>query len=135
MRIMICLIDDDKFYQVFTKKLLVTMPEKVKEVLQFYDAKSALDYMQKNIANEDRIPDVIFLDLNLPDLSGWNFLKKLKTIGLKKHPVIHICSSSVSPEDVEKATEEILVNEYIVKPVNRERIQELLREYFAYAAN
>ncbi len=129
MRILICLIDDDKFYQLFTKKLLDGMPDKVKEVLQFYDATSAFIYLEENAENVDKIPDVIFLDLNLPDVSGWNFLHKIKGLSLKKHPVIHICSSSVSAEDVEKAREEILVNKYIVKPLKREKVQQVLQDY------
>ncbi|WP_289024163.1 response regulator [uncultured Salegentibacter sp.] len=133
MKIMICLIDDDKFYQFFTKRMLEGMPGRVKEVLQFYDAISALDYLRENINDEDKIPDIIFLDLNMPGLNGWDFLEELKNINFQKKSVIHICSSSVSTEDIVKAQEDTHIDRYIIKPLKTEQIKNILESYFQYS--
>ncbi|MBE7640594.1 response regulator [Salegentibacter sp. BLCTC] len=133
MKIMICLIDDDKFYQFFAKRMLEGMPGRVKEVLQFYDAISALDYLRENINDEDKIPDIIFLDLNMPGLNGWDFLEELKNINFQKKSVIHICSSSVSTEDIVKAQEDTHIDRYIIKPLKTEQIKNILESYFQYS--
>ncbi|MBI6118061.1 response regulator [Salegentibacter maritimus] len=133
MKIMICLIDDDKFYQFFTKRMLEGMPGRVKEVLQFYDAVSALDYLRENINDEDKIPDIIFLDLNMPGLNGWDFLEELKNINFQKKSVIHICSSSVATEDIVKAQEDTHIDRYIIKPLKTEQIKNILESYFQYS--
>lgn len=128
MNLLVCLIDDDKVFQRLSKKMLETYPDDL-AVIQFYNGVSALEFIKKNQANVEDLPDLIFLDLNMPEMSGWEFLDHFKKIDLEKEITVHIVSSSVSPEDVQKAKEYSLVGKYIVKPLNRMKLEDVLNEF------
>lgn len=129
MRILACLIDDNKVFQIVTKRMLEKFPDKISDILQFYNGKDALDFFIKNKSNNDQLPDLVFLDLNMPILDGWGFLDELQKVRLSKHLKIYICTSSVSAVDTEKAKDYSLVDGYIVKPVNLDDLSEILGEY------
>ena len=64
-------------------------------------------------------PDLVFLDINMPDVDGWAFLEKFKKINelIKFEVKIFILSSSINPEDVEKAKNNNFVTNYFAKPL------------------
>lgn len=70
------------------------------------------------------LPDIIFLDLNMPNKNGHEVLKELKTDpGLKKIPVI-VLTSSTAETDIVK-TYELQADNYVVKPVNLDKLLEI----------
>lgn len=60
MRILACLIDDNKVFQIVTKRMLEKFPDKISDILQFYNGKDALDFFIKNKSNNDQLPDLVF---------------------------------------------------------------------------
>ena len=91
------------------------------------DGFEALDIINKKQGHENApTPDLILLDLNLPDMEGHEILKYVKSSpSLKKIPVI-IMTSSASPHDVSQAYDHY-VNGYIVKPTDPVKLEEVLR--------
>lgn len=74
---------------------------------------------------KDHRPDVIFLDLNMPEMSGWQCLAKLKnTIGLEDIPVIMYTTSS-NPRDKEIATD-LKAHGLITKPSSPRLLEKIL---------
>ncbi|MEE2770578.1 MAG: response regulator, partial [Bacteroidota bacterium] len=73
------------------------------------------------LSNEDE--SLIFLDLNMPVMSGWDFLEELQKRNIK-HQVI-ILSSSTSQFDIQKAKLYPDVLQYVVKPMNKQKFLEL----------
>jgi len=65
----------------------------------------------------------------MPVMNGWEFLDSLKTIDLSKHIMFHICSSSISPLDIERAKEYSMVDRYIVKPINIGELKHIMDQY------
>ena len=125
----ICLIDDDRIYQ-FTAKRILESTGLSKEILVFQNGEEAVIYLQKNSKEEDRLPDIIFLDINMPVMDGWQFLEAFQEFSeeLIKPVTIYMVSSSVDEYDIRKSKEYKLVSDYVIKPLNRERFEELIKQ-------
>ncbi|TXK51292.1 response regulator [Pontibacter qinzhouensis] len=79
------------------------------------------------LTNLDAIaPDVIFLDLNMPVMDGWEFLEKLEEKGLQHK--VYILTSSTSKFDRQRATNFANVEEYLVKPINKDKLSQILQQ-------
>jgi len=120
----IVLIDDDLAINYFHKRLFLKL-ELGDNVLPFYNSTDALEGILK-LDQTHYVEDLvyIFLDLNMPDIDGWAFIKKFEKINesLKFEVKIFILSSSINPEDVEKAKNNNFVTNYFVKPLMIEGI-------------
>ena len=124
----VCLIDDDNIYQ-YTARILVESTGLVKQIKSFYNGFEAINWFrdQKNIDSET-LPDVIFLDINMPVMNGWEFLEEYNKLHtrLPKPIVVYVVSSSVDSSDMQKSRTYNAVSDYLVKPVNRSKYQELM---------
>ncbi len=124
----VCLIDDDKIYQ-FTAKKMLEATGMAKHIQSFYDGSEALAFFSgensKDVAN---LPDVIFLDINMPVMNGWEFLEEYEKICSRfpKNMSLYVVSSSVDDADIRRSRQYGSVTDYIVKPITRIRYQELL---------
>ena len=76
----------------------------------------------------NELPDVIFLDINMPVMNGWQFLDEYHKIleQFKKPIYIYMVSSSVDDCDIQRSKEYSGVTDYIVKPINKIKYQELI---------
>ena len=123
----ICLIDDDDIYQfTFTKGLKGSSI--AKKILVFSDGEEAIDFMVDNIANTEDLPDVIFLDINMPVMDGWEFLEEFVQLKPKvgKEITVYMVSSSVDPADVDRARAISDVSDYLIKPVGEDQLEEII---------
>ncbi|HTA27776.1 MAG TPA: response regulator, partial [Bacteroidia bacterium] len=75
-------------------------------------------------------PTVLFLDLNMPEMSGWEWLEKYNNFpdNVKEKIAIYILSSSVNPSDIDQAHSNRLVKNYVIKPLTKAKIIELIEE-------
>ncbi|ABZ95350.1 Receiver protein of a two-component response regulator [Leptospira biflexa serovar Patoc strain 'Patoc 1 (Ames)'] len=123
----ICIIDDDKIYQFTTKKIIANAGITV-EVLIFSDAENALSFFQEESDNVSQLPDIVFLDINMPFMDGWQFLEAVEPL-LSKFPKpirIYLVSSSVDDADTERAAKIPYVSGYIFKPFTKEKLLDSL---------
>ncbi|MCW7468642.1 response regulator [Leptospira kanakyensis] len=121
----ICVIDDDQIYQFTTKKIISNAGIKG-DVLVFSDAENALDFFQTEVLNKDQLPDIIFLDINMPLMDGWQFLDAFGKI-LPKFPKsieVFLVSSSVDTADTDRAAKIPIISGYIFKPFTKEKLLE-----------
>ena len=121
-----CIIDDDKIYINLIKKI-IEAKRLCDNLLIFNNGKESIEYFEALLSNlsKDKIPDVIFLDLNMPVLDGWGFIERFTKIEnkFKKVITLYIVSSSINPEDLQRAKKLSSVQDYLVKPV---KIDELV---------
>jgi CheY-like chemotaxis protein len=124
----VCLIDDDKVYQ-FTSKMLLEATQLTSRITTFFNGQEAIDFfMDPENQQIDILPDVIFLDINMPVMNGWNFLESFEKIfyTLPKKIIIYVVSSSVDESDMERSKSFVSVTDYVIKPINKEKYRLLL---------
>ena len=114
-----CLIDDDPIFIYGTKRLIGQI-EFSEEIIVFNNGEQAIDGIKEMVAKGVMLPDVIFLDLNMPIMNGWEFLDEFLKLPPESidHISMYILSSSVDPRDLEKVKEYSIINNYILKPLS-----------------
>lgn len=128
--LIIAIIDDDSIFQFIAKRLIESIDSK-NETIVFSDGKDAIDFINFNLNKIDMLPDIIFLDINMPVMNGWQFLNKYIELKSKieKEITIYIVSSSKNPDDFIKAENISEVDDYIVKPITREKYTSILNSF------
>jgi CheY-like chemotaxis protein len=121
------LIDDDDIYVFLTKKTILKVREDV-DVEVFSDGLQAITHLKEVQGQPDLLPDVIFLDLNMPVMDGWGFLKEYQDLApaFARRNELYIVSSSISPHEIERSKSIPEVSEFIIKPLVKEKFLEIL---------
>lgn len=125
-----------------TFKTLLLVEDDVDDQLLFSDAIDAIDLdIKLSIANngieaflrlqdDNLLPDVIFLDINMPMMSGFEFLSEIKRIDRLAHIPIVIFTTSNSPEQI-KHSQQLGASAFLTKPANFDRLCDKLRNILA----
>ncbi len=123
---LIGLVDDEQVFHWIAQKFIEQINHGLQSV-SLYNGSEALDYLKEP---SSKVPDILFLDLNMPILNGWKFLDEFAEIKdhLEKEMDIYILSSSVDPEDHKKANTYPYVKEFLSKPLTRKTIEHLLSD-------
>ncbi len=128
----ICIVDDDHIYRYMSSIMLqqCNFPQKL---LFFTNGEEAINFLIDNVANATELPDVIFLDLNMPRMNGWEFLENYARLKprLEKSITIYVVSSSISESDRRRAIEISDVSDYLIKPIDTAAFQRALEELSA----
>ncbi len=120
------LVDDDAIVQ-FSVRRLLEKSGKVNSVAVFSNGEEALMELNHLQSNKANLPELIFLDLNMPVMDGWEFLENIKSnSACSKIPVV-ILSSSIDPEDKQKANLFDLTT-FIGKPLSISQIDSIVLE-------
>lgn len=127
------IIDDDKLHHFGMKRMLQNIKTPI-NLFQFYNGLQAINYIKENLPLVTNLPDMIFLDLNMPVMNGWQFLDeflKLMPGGRAggRRTTIYMVTSSVSDDDVAKAASYSEITEYIVKPASIHQMKNLFTSY------
>lgn len=122
-----CIVDDDDIYQ-FTTSVLLKKTDLVNKIIVFSNGLKAIDFLKDEMGNKENIPDVLFLDINMPVMDGWEFLEEYLLIKhmMPKTVVIYMVSSSVDEKDVIKAKRISALSGYLVKPISSQHIMEVI---------
>lgn len=96
----IFIVDDDPITVFGIKKMLKPVTD-CGDVQIFQNGKEALDKLKERMIGS-LLPEVIFLDINMPILDGWGFLDELIALNIQQHMIINVITSSIDPLDFEK---------------------------------
>ncbi|PWJ39993.1 response regulator [Sediminitomix flava] len=116
----IYLIDDDPFQNALNTQLLHNYAADMK-VKTFESGENAL----KHILLNAEVPDMILLDINMPEMDGWEFLESLLSEE-DKNIEVHMLSSSLDNRDRVKAFSFKCVKGFICKPLSEEMISKII---------
>ena len=98
------------------------------------DGIRALEYLKKSgeMSNNFPKPDIIFLDINMPGMDGFEFLEEYKKLNdeIKSKVLIIMLSTSLNPDDQKKALSYDEIVEFQNKPLETQTLQEIVERYF-----
>ena len=123
----ILLIDDDDATN-FYHQTIIESANCTKHIKVCSSASKALEYLTNTHIEGYLLPDLIFLDINMPSMNGWEFLdeyEKLHT-DLKAKIMIVMLTASVNPSDNERAQQHKHVSGFVEKPLTREILKEVI---------
>lgn len=133
----IALIDDDSICRMVVKKQIASS-EYATETSEFANGFEALQQLKKDANDPSKLPDVIFLDIFMPIMNGWEFLERMEELrsGLQKVPQIFVLSTTISVDDIERAEGCPLVSGFIPKPVKMRQVQRIVNkaQYYSLSA-
>src|SRR5471030_2844154 len=115
------LIDDNPIDHYIVRTMLYNN-EACKQATYTFDGSMILEFIEENKSAINLLPDVIFLDLTMPNFSGWEFLDKFEKIkdSLDKKIELYVMTSSVRESDKERSSKYGCVNSFISKPLSKQ---------------
>ena len=124
----ILIVDDHKVDHDHIKWILVKHPEEI-DILSAFSGWEAIELLTTKLIASEKLPDIIFIDIVMPEMTGLDFIKKLKTIKkLSTIPTV-ITSSSTDVSDI-ISSYELKANYYLTKPISTESVERVVNIIF-----
>ncbi len=117
MNLKVLIIDDDEVV-VFIQRKMMTTHDITDAPKVFKRALPALTYIEEN--QDEDLEYLILLDINMPGMSGWEFLDELKKKPDSERYHVIMVTSSVEERDKKKASKYKNVREFLEKPINKQ---------------
>lgn len=118
----VLLVEDDPITIMVCERILqlTGFAEEVKSATNGVEAIEYLNHLTQT--DKSALPSVIFLDINMPVMNGWEFLENFSTIRhyFAEMPLIYVLSSTVDPEDSQRAESFGIVERFISKPLTKD---------------
>ncbi|QCR21838.1 two-component system response regulator [Pontibacter sp. SGAir0037] len=129
----IFIIDDDEISIFLLKELLLTQSIG-DNVFTFLFAEKALEEIRIALDTDPaQLPDIIFLDLSMPQMSGWNFLDSLRFYEdrMKGKCVVYIMTSAIDISEYKRSSEYKLVGGYFNKPIEMDALDIIRKDIYS----
>jgi CheY-like chemotaxis protein len=112
------IIDDDEVYKYGFRKY-VEVKELCAKVVDFSNGRDAINFLS-DILNAANLPDIIFLDIDMPVMNGWEFMVAFEQIRTRicKKITIFLVTSCISYQDILQAQNHPDITDYIIKPID-----------------
>jgi len=118
---------DDNDTDNFISKRIIEITNFAEEVIVKSSGKSALDYLNDNADDVSNLPEIIFLDINMPIVDGFVFLYEFEKFSssVKDNSKVIILSSSDNKRDIDKIVNNDYVIKFITKPLTEKSLEEI----------
>ena len=125
MDLLLC-VDDDSI-TIMLSKMVLTRTAYAKEIVTAHNGEEALEYLDHLISTNATVkPSLIFLDLNMPVMGGWEFLDAFaepKYLKVFPECKVFVLYSTIDPEDIEKSKSYSMVLDFMAKPISKELLE------------
>ncbi len=130
----ILLVEDDSITNFINERLLrkLNVAENIKIALNGYEA---ISIIQKTVKEAEPCPSLIFLDINMPVMDGFEFLNEFRLLDFpnKENVVIVVLTTSTNVTDIEKLKGSGNTD-FINKPLTREKVRDVIARHFGEVA-
>jgi CheY-like chemotaxis protein len=122
-RYKLCLLIDDNFIDNFVTRKILETSNFAEKIVVIQSATEAVTELQTKAIE----PDVIFLDIRMPLMDGFEFLKQYDELNLsgEKKPKIFMLSSSLDPVDFRLSTQNKNITQFLHKPITKKALEDL----------
>ncbi len=126
-KIDLVMLVDDNDTDNFINKRIIELTKFAPNIEIKNSGKSALEYLEKNKNNNSKLPDLIFLDINMPIVDGFVFLYEFESFpeNVKEKCKVVILSSSDNKRDIDKIVNNNYVIKFITKPLTEEELDKV----------
>lgn len=127
----ILLVDDDPITN-FMNKALIQKLDATDEVLVATDGQQAINLFKQRTEDGSDIPRLIFLDINMPVMNGFEFLEAYQRLdkNIKQSVIIVMLTTSLNPNDIERLNRTSKAD-YASKPLTEKKLKAVLEKYFS----
>ncbi len=125
------LVDDDKAINFFNS-YVIAKHKFFNKTEQVSSGKAALEYLKESIGDLSKKPQIIFLDINMPAMNGWEFLIEYEKLDKKiiSDIKVFILTTSENPNDLKKSKDSDLVSGFLNKPLSVSVLDRILEKHF-----
>lgn len=115
----VMLVDDNEIDNIINEKIIEANAF-AEQILVFQTGQDALEYLREHQGDVESLPEIVFLDINMPIMDGFQFLTDFEEFadGVRDKCKIIMLSSSISPKDIDRAASSRYVKKYLNKPLN-----------------
>ncbi|MCR5862406.1 response regulator [Flavobacterium sp. J372] len=124
----IMLIDDNKIDNFFHERV-IRKNNAAKEVIAMESGQAAIDHIKAG--NKLLQPELIFLDINMPGMDGWEFIEHYKLLdnSLQNAMIVVMLTTSDNPDDIVRARTHGLLSDFKTKPLTKEMLEDVINTY------
>lgn len=122
MRPEVLLIDDDSIFMMFFKRMIIKSGISQDPII-FRNGLDAYEYIKDRCEENKKF--ILFLDINMPMMNGWQFLEKVSANCSVENLTTFMVSSSTDESDIAKAKNYTLVKDFLIKPVMQDTLEKI----------
>jgi CheY-like chemotaxis protein len=126
----VMIVDDTKIDRFIVSRAMIKY-NFARDIKEFDMATTAIKFIEENQDNPEILPQIIILDVRMPEMDGFQFLERLSKNpqALKHSCCIVMLSSSLDPADHERAENNPVVKKFMNKPLRKENLDEITALY------
>ena len=126
------LLVDDSEADLFLTSRVIRKAAVTETLVAKHSAQEALDYLSQRVDEQYPRPAIIFLDINMPRMSGWDFLDAYEQLDpeMKAQIVVCMLTTSQAQRDREKAAQYQVIGGFTNKPLTQEKLMAIIRQHF-----
>lgn len=126
----VLLVDDDDIVNSINK-VIIKHAKFAEEIIAETIASKAIDYI-KSQKQDGALPELIFLDINMPEMDGWDFVDEYVKLGFEEGgPRIIMLTSSINPRDENRASLIDEITDFMSKPLSPEILDKIYTDHFS----
>jgi len=123
------LIDDDEVFNFLHSEIISQFDSKA-EIIEYSSSVDGLNFINETIKNNQTLPDYIFLDIRMPEMSGLELLDELMKNSIQpfENVKIFVVTSSLDDRDKERALSFPIVSGFLIKMITLETLKEHIKQ-------
>lgn len=122
------MIIDDNMIDSYIISRMITKNNFGRNVLHYTDAQQAIAYLQANQYDVTKLPQIVFVDIYMPLMSGFEFLDAFDKLSadLKNHCRAYVISSTIDSDDIARSRTNSNVVSFHIKPITKEFLDRIV---------